>query len=58
VYRTDDALVAAMRRMADEPALRRDMGDQGARAVKERWSKPVHLTRYLDLIERTKGTRT
>jgi glycosyltransferase involved in cell wall biosynthesis len=55
VYRTDEALAAAMRRLIDEPALRREMGDNGARAVTERWSREAHLARYLSLIDRTKG---
>jgi glycosyltransferase involved in cell wall biosynthesis len=55
VYRSDEALVAAMRRITDEPALRLEMGNRGARAVTEHWSREAHLTRYLNLIDRTKG---
>jgi glycosyltransferase involved in cell wall biosynthesis len=55
VYRTAEALADAMRRMHEEPALRREMGDKGARAVSERWSRDVHLTRYLELIRGVRG---
>ena len=57
VYRTDEELVAAVRRMTDEPAWRREMGDKGAAAVAERWSREAHLARYLTLIDRAKGSK-
>jgi len=57
VYRTDEALVAALRRIVDEPALRLEMGHKGARAVTERWSRDAHLARYLNLIDAAKGKR-
>jgi glycosyltransferase involved in cell wall biosynthesis len=57
VYRTDEELMSAMRRMTDEPAMRREMGHKGATAVAERWSREAHLARYLTLIDRAKGSR-
>jgi glycosyltransferase involved in cell wall biosynthesis len=57
VYRTDEALMAAMRRIIDEPALRREMGGKGASAVTKLWSRDAHLTRYLSVIDRTRGGR-
>lgn len=50
VYRTDEELLAAMRRLQASPALRAELGERGYRAFVERWSTEAHMRQYLDLL--------
>jgi glycosyltransferase involved in cell wall biosynthesis len=50
VYRTDDELIEAIRRLETEPALRCELGECGYRAFLENWSREAHLHRYFNLI--------
>jgi glycosyltransferase involved in cell wall biosynthesis len=49
-YSTEDALIAAMKRLLSEPALREELVERGHEAFIERWSEQPHLDRYQDLI--------
>jgi glycosyltransferase involved in cell wall biosynthesis len=53
VYRTDDELLAAVRRLATEPRLRAERGENGYRAFIAWWSREAHLRLYFDLLEKT-----
>jgi glycosyltransferase involved in cell wall biosynthesis len=46
------ALEACLRRMQDDPALRRALGDAGRQAWQTRWTLEAHLRSYLSLIDR------
>jgi glycosyltransferase involved in cell wall biosynthesis len=50
VYRTEDELVAAMKKIAADPNLRDELGQNGHRAFLEHWNEEPHLERYLGLI--------
>jgi glycosyltransferase involved in cell wall biosynthesis len=50
VYRTDDELLAAIGRLAANPALRAELGEKGYQTFVRLWSREAHLQQYLDLI--------
>jgi glycosyltransferase involved in cell wall biosynthesis len=50
VYRTEAELLAAMYHMATQPALRKELGEQGYRAFGQWWSREAHLERYFDFL--------
>jgi glycosyltransferase involved in cell wall biosynthesis len=47
-----DGLEACLRRMQDDPALRRALGAAGRQAWQTRWTLEAHLRSYLSLIDR------
>ena len=49
----DDCL-QAMRRLQNDDALRRELGDRGRLTAQEKWTSDAHLTRYLEIIEELK----
>jgi glycosyltransferase involved in cell wall biosynthesis len=53
VYGSDDELEAAMERLRTDPVLRREMGERGYQAYRERWNESRHLETYLRLLEET-----
>jgi glycosyltransferase involved in cell wall biosynthesis len=50
VYRTDDELLSAIRRIADSPALRSELGEKGYSAFLRTWSKEAHLRMYFEIL--------
>lgn len=50
VYRTDDELLEAVRRLLDAPQLRRELGEKGYRTFVQCWSKEAHLKLYFDFL--------
>jgi len=52
VYGTDDELAAALGKLSADPGYRRELGELGYRAFRERWTAAAHIDRYLDLIDR------
>ena len=44
-----DALAAALRRLGDDPALARRLGEAGRRRLREQFSWPAIVQRWLDL---------
>jgi glycosyltransferase involved in cell wall biosynthesis len=44
-----DALAAALRRLRDDPALARRLGEAGRRRLREQFSWPAIVQRWLDL---------
>jgi len=53
VFRTEEELVASLRRLVSSPALRRELGENALAAWRLRWSPDVHLDRYFELLEET-----
>jgi glycosyltransferase involved in cell wall biosynthesis len=49
-FRTDDELVAAMRRIADSPNLRSTLGQRGYDAFLRLWTREAHMEMYFDLL--------
>jgi len=52
VYRTDEELLASMRRIAASDALRSELGEKGYRAFVRWWSKEAHLELYFDFLRK------
>jgi glycosyltransferase involved in cell wall biosynthesis len=52
VYRTDEELLAALRRIATVPTLRVELGEKGYQAFVRYWSKEAHLTLYFDFLRK------
>ena len=50
VYRTDEELLNATKRIATSPALRAELGEKGYAAFALRWSKDAHLELYFDFL--------
>ena len=51
VYRNEEQLREAMEKLASDPDLRRQLGDNGHAAYRKYWDQDAHLERYLGLIE-------
>jgi glycosyltransferase involved in cell wall biosynthesis len=50
LYRTEDDLIAALGRIAQDPRLRSELAENGHRLVAGRWSEAAYLRRYFDLL--------
>ena len=50
VYRSGAELRSALRRIAESPELRRDLGRRGYDTFVARWSREPHLAQYFDLL--------
>jgi glycosyltransferase involved in cell wall biosynthesis len=57
IYRTEEELLAAMQKIAADPVLRNELGENGYRAYLEYWNEEPHLKQYLDLIRTIKERR-
>jgi glycosyltransferase involved in cell wall biosynthesis len=57
LFRTDEELPQAIDRLAADPQLRQELGEQGYAAFLERWTADVHLSAYLALIEEARSAR-
>ena len=56
-YRTESELLDAMQKVAGDPALRNELGENGHRAYLKYWNEEPHLNQYLELIESIKERR-
>ena len=56
VYRTEDELVDAMKKLAADPSLRDEIGEKGHQAYLKYWNEEPHLDQYLQLIENLRKT--
>jgi len=52
VYRTDEELLEAQRRITTSPSLRSDLGENGYRMFLKRWSREAHVELYFDFLRR------
>ncbi len=57
VYRTEDELSDAMGKIASNPSLRNELGENGHRAYLKYWNEEPHLEQYLELIDSIKERR-
>ncbi|MFQ5436617.1 MAG: glycosyltransferase family 4 protein, partial [Anaerolineae bacterium] len=53
IYRTDEELLDAIRKLAGSPALRAELGEKGYHCFVSNWSKEAHLDLYFDYLRRT-----
>jgi glycosyltransferase involved in cell wall biosynthesis len=51
-YRTEEELLAALRRIASDPASRDELSAKGSASLKAHCSEETHIDRYLSLIRR------
>jgi glycosyltransferase involved in cell wall biosynthesis len=52
VYRTDDELLDALRRVLESSSLRLELGENGYRAFVKWWSREAHMELYFDFLRR------
>lgn len=57
VYKNQTELLAAMNKLAEEPALRDSLGEKGYRAFLKYWNEEAHLSQYLGVIESLQAAR-
>lgn len=50
IYRTDQELLHAIRRIADSSTLRSELGEKGYRSFVRWWSREAHLELYFDFL--------
>lgn len=55
LFAGEDELLDAMRRLQEDAALRRDLGDKGYRGYLAHWSEDSHLERYLAIVEQERA---
>jgi glycosyltransferase involved in cell wall biosynthesis len=51
-YRTEEELIAAIRRIGSSPRLRTELGESGYRSFLRWWTEEAHLERYFQLLNR------
>jgi glycosyltransferase involved in cell wall biosynthesis len=51
LYQSTDELRAAMERLRSDPVFRREMGDRGYQAYREKWNEAAHLEMYFRVLE-------
>ncbi|HKB37869.1 MAG TPA: glycosyltransferase family 4 protein [Gemmataceae bacterium] len=52
IYRTDDELVKAIHKLADDATLRAELGENGYQAFVRSWTRDAHLRLYFDYLRR------
>jgi glycosyltransferase involved in cell wall biosynthesis len=57
LYRTDEELLDAMRRIAGSPQLRAELGQKGYDAFLKYWSREAHLGSYFGHLNRIAGEK-
>lgn len=57
VYRNEDELIAAIKKLAADQTLRDELGEKGYQAYLEYWNEEPHLNQYLELIKAIKEQR-
>lgn len=57
VWNDDDELAAALARLLREPGLRAALGARGRDAYERRWSRDVHVDRYLAIVDDLRAGR-
>lgn len=50
IYNNENELVEAMKKLAENPVLRDEMGNKGYAAFLKYWNEAAHLKQYFDLI--------
>jgi glycosyltransferase involved in cell wall biosynthesis len=57
IFNSDEELLDHIHTIRSNPALRRELGENGYQAFLQNWSKEAHLRLYFDLIENAKSAR-
>ncbi len=57
IYNSQDELLAAIRRLAEDDPLREELGRKGHGAYLQYWNEESHIQQYLGLIERVQQKR-
>jgi glycosyltransferase involved in cell wall biosynthesis len=57
VYRSDEELLSALRRIAGSPGLRAELGQKGYDAFIRSWSREAHLGMYFEYLEQAARKR-
>jgi glycosyltransferase involved in cell wall biosynthesis len=57
VYRGQNKLITAMKRLVENPSLRKELGENGYRAYRKFWNEEAHLEKYLEMITELKEKR-
>ena len=57
LFSSETELLAAMARLQRDTGLRDELGANGYRACRERWSEDVVITRFLDLVDAARQKR-
>ena len=52
VYRTDEELLDAIKRIATSPVLRNELGEKGYQAFVRWWSREAHMELYFDFLRK------
>ena len=52
VYRTDEELLEAMRRITQSPSLRHELGEKGYHAFIKSWSREAHMKLYSEFLRK------
>lgn len=50
IFKTEDDLLSAVGKLANEPRLRQKMGESGYRAFLDYWTREAHMKLYWDLV--------
>jgi glycosyltransferase involved in cell wall biosynthesis len=58
VYSTEQELVAAMEKLANDPELQNDLGQKGYQAFLKYWSEDAHIKQYIGLIRQLQDKRS
>jgi glycosyltransferase involved in cell wall biosynthesis len=53
IYRTNEELVDALRRVTLVPGLRAELGENGYRGLLRWWTREAHLKRYFEVLRKT-----
>ena len=58
VYRNEDELISAMKKLAEDQVLRDELGEKGYAAYLKYWNEEPHLNQYLELIDDIRKRRS
>lgn len=57
VYNNEEELIAAMKQLSSDPALRNELGNKGYQAYLKYWTEESHMEQYFQLIEEVQEKR-
>lgn len=57
IYNNESELIAAIKKLVENPALRDELGNKGYTAFLKYWNEDAHLAQYFDLIEKIQDAK-